>query len=380
MTNLNDEHPVGSLRSNNEFQSSILRLIAWGVMIGFIGLGGDSGYFPFTWDQFYIFFGAHFLWFTGLLVRIVRKPKLNQYRQYLGALSDVSGTSFCIYLGGDPISPFFLIYLWSFISQGTRFGIRYLLFACAASIVGYTTVALVMNGWQHNAFYVNFLILGLIILPLYQVMLLRKLHKSRQAAEAANRARGNFLSAMTHELRTPLSGVIGLSRLLTTTKLDREQREYVNSITSTGNVLEALIGDVLDFSKIDAQRLEINPKVFSLRHAVVDTCRGMNAVATDKEVEVICKFTQDVPAQVKLDELRFRQVLYNLIGNAIKFTSSGHVAVSVDMVEDNGNGVKLLQVAVRDTGIGIPREKQEQVFDSFWQADSTRTRQFSGSG
>ncbi|MET0088382.1 MAG: ATP-binding protein [Sedimenticola sp.] len=376
----NNGSAEGSLRGNNEFQSSILRLVAWGIMVGFIGLGGDSGFFPFSWEEFSLYFGAHFIWFTALFVHIIWKPRPIKYRQYLGALSDVSGTSFCIYLSGDPVSPFFLIYLWSFISQGTRFGISNLLFACLASLVGYITVVYLMDGWQVHAFYVNFLILGLIVLPLYQVMLLRKLHESRKAAEAANRARGDFLAAMTHELRTPLSGVLGLSRLLGTTQLDREQREYVDSITSAGNVLEALVGDVLDFSKIDAEKLELNPKLFDLRHCVVGTCRGLSTAATDKGVELVCTFSQDVPNKVKQDELRLRQVLYNLIGNAIKFTTSGHVIVKVEVARMPGIESRVLQITVQDTGIGIPDEKQRQVFESFWQVDTTRTRQFGGTG
>ncbi|MES9964889.1 MAG: ATP-binding protein [Candidatus Sedimenticola sp. 20ELBAFRAG] len=382
MSKHNGGRSVGPLRGNHEFQSSMLRLIAWGVMVGFIGLGGSSGFFPFTWDQFTLYFGAHFVWFTGLLVHVIWKPEPNRYRQYIGALSDVSGTSFCIYLSGNPVSPFFLIYIWSFISQGTRFGIQNLVFACIASIIGYTTVAVIMDGWQSNAFYINFLILGLIVLPLYQVMLLRKLHESRKSAEEANQARGNFLASMTHELRTPLSGVIGLSRLLGTTTLDREQREYVDSITSAGNVLEALVGDVLDFSKIDANKLELNPKVFGLRRCVVDTCRGMSASATDKGIELVCSFGQDVPEKVYLDELRIRQVLYNLIGNAIKFTHSGQVTIHVKMLRQaahEGEGAQL-EINVQDTGVGIPAEKQAEVFKSFWQADSSRTRKHGGTG
>lgn len=369
------------VRRAQEFQSAIMRILAWILMMVLIGAAGAQGVFALQWDLYAFLFIGHLLWFVGILLHVVRQPQLNRPRTYLGVLADMSGTSFSIYLSGNPISPFYLIYIWSFLSQGTRFGRNNLFAASAGSIVSYAIVAGVLGGWGRHPIEVAFMLLFLIVLPLYQYSLLNKLHAAKLAAEAANRARGNFLATMTHELRTPLSGVIGMAGLLNRTSLDDEQREHLESINASARVLQSLIGDILDLSKIDAGKLELKVERFDIRNALVETVSALGNDALDKKVELNCRVALDVPQRVNGDQLRFRQILFNLVGNAVKFTERGQVCVSAEMRDpDEQLGTRHLLVSVTDTGIGIGREKLAAIFDSFWQADSSTTRRYGGTG
>jgi two-component system sensor histidine kinase RpfC len=186
---------------------------------------------------------------------------------------------------------------------------------------------------------------------------------------------------MTHELRTPLTGVIGMTRLLQTTPLDTEQKDYLDSIHASAQLLRALIGDILDFSKIDANKLELECVRFDLRELVRNVISSMATEAHDKHIELICRVDAKLPRKLMGDRLRVSQILYNLIGNAIKFTEQGHVILQLAI---SSKGVKLQQphvlLEVVDSGIGIPADKLERIFDMFWQADASSSRRFGGTG
>ncbi len=364
-----------------EFQSAIMRILGWVLMMTILGMARVQGVYRFEWQLFEWLFALHLVWFLALLLHVIKAPDLRPWRTYLGILADASGTSFSIYLSGDPTSPFYLIYVWSFLSQGTRFGARNLTLASLASMLCYTTVVWVLDGWRTAPFEAGFSLFCLAILPAYEYSLIRQLHRAKQAAEAANQARGNFLATMTHELRTPLSGVIGMIGLLRDTSLDQEQRTYVESLAASATTLQSLIGDILDLSKIDAGKLEICREWFDIRSALLEVCRVLAPQAVERCIDLVCRVQPDVPVSALGDDLRFRQVLFNLVGNAIKFTERGEVVVTVAMEQDQGGrGRPQLRVSVRDTGIGIPEEKVARIFDSFWQADGDTTRKHGGTG
>ncbi len=364
-----------------EFQSALMRILGWVLMMSILGTAALQGAYDIDWDQFRVLFAVHLVWFVGILLHVVRYPRLIPARTYLGILADVSGTSFSIYLSGNPTSPFYLIYVWSYLSQGTRFGDRNLALAAAMSMIAYTIVAGILGGWVNHRFEVGFSLLFLLILPAYQYALIRQLHEAKRAAEAANLARGRFLATITHELRTPLSGVIGMAGLLQDSKLDDEQREYVDAISRAASMLETLIGDVLDLSKIDAHKLEFRQVPFDIRRALLDVARVIEPQSLDKRVELICQIDPEVPVEMEGDELRFRQIFFNLVGNAVKFTHEGEVVLSARVEKFHPDlPVRHLYVVVRDTGIGIPEDKVTQIFDSFWQADSSSTRRYGGTG
>jgi len=318
-------------------------------------------------------------WSTLLFAHILAVPRESPARRVLAIFADIATVTWMMAFLGERAAPMFLLYVWITLANGFRFGARYLVISLAISVAG--IVALLWRGafWREHFDVGVGLLIGFIVLSFYVRSLVTKLFDAIAHAEAANQAKRRFISVVSHEMRTPLNAIIGMADLMRDTTLSREQADMLQTLRGSSQVMLGLVEDVLDFSKIEAGKLVLERTDFDLHALVNSTSRILQAQAQAKGIEFVVSIMPEVPPAVRGDAHHLRQVLINLAGNAVKFTERGSVTLHVSLQEETDAAMRL-KFSVRDTGIGIPPEAQQRIFDSFTQADQSTTRRFGGTG
>ncbi len=316
----------------------------------------------------------------GLLGAILVAPQASPVRRWLGMLADYAAIGGVMLLQGEPASPLCAIYLWVTIGNGMRYGPRYLYASTALAALSFAAVMMSTPYWLQNRYLSWGLLLGLVAVPLYFASLLKALTAAIEEARRANLAKSSFLANMSHEFRTPLNGLSGMSELLASTRLDAEQRGYLETIQAASRSLMALVEDVLDISAIEAGKLRLNQETFNLNALLEQINLMLRPEARSKRLDYTVTVMPEVPVQLRGDAHHLQQVLVNLLSNAIKFTASGEVRMTVAKSAGDSSAQVRLRFTVSDTGIGIPASARAKLFEAFEQVDNSLARKHQGSG
>ena len=368
-------------RTDSEHEQAAIRVAIVGMLFGYLAfLGLVSEHHSREVELGALLAGGYLAVSLGYLVLIFAMPEESPGRRLMAMVTDFAMTSAFLYFGGKAAAPFYPIYLWVALGNGFRYGLPYLAASVSAAVTGFFMVILSSPFWQEQQALGVGLLIALILIPAYAASLIRKLTEAKAQAEAANTAKSQFLASMSHELRTPLNAIIGMSDLLQRSRLDADHREMVKTVRASGTQLLSLIDDILDLSRIEARKLLISAVEFDLHRELADLAAMFRPLAERKRLRFGIHIASDVPIAVQGDGRRLRQVLINLIANALKFAESGHVFVSVATVPSPAAGVAMVRFEVSDTGIGIDPAQQARIFDRFTQADEGINRRYGGSG
>jgi two-component system sensor histidine kinase RpfC len=321
------------------------------------------------------FFGISF----AFLAHMLWKPGVCEPRRIIAIISDLGFLSWGIHAGDEALSLLYPIYLWVIFGNGFRFGLKYLFLSMLVAVAGFSAVVATTGYWEAHYKLAYGLIGGLVILPLYAATLIKKLQAAKNEAEQANKAKSLFLASVSHEFRTPLNAVIGMSDMLRDTKLNAEQLDMTQTIRGSARALLAQINDILNFSRIEAGQMPDQAVDFELQ-AVMGQVRSMLvAQAKEKGVRLSLHVAPHTPLVLHGNSRALHDVLTNLTANAVKFTDRGNIAVSAGMIEQK-DGSARIRFEVTDTGIGIAAEARDKIFQSFTQADETIVDRFGGTG
>jgi len=370
-------------RPDSEHEQAIVRLLVGAAFFLYLPLlalkgqdvGGEVDLLPFAAISlvcFVVLSGMVFAWICFF-------PAPSPARRIAASFLDIGTTTYFMYYLGEYGTPIYIIYLWTILGNGFRYGKPYLYNSLVLSVASFGFVVAESDYWAQNRVLGVGLLIGMIVLSLYAGRLVTRLFDSVHRAEAANQAKRKFVSTVSHEMRTPLNAIIGMNDLLRDTALSSEQAEMVKAMHEASRSMLKLVEDVLDISKIEAGKLNIEETDFDL-HSLINSTTGV--LAHQAEIRGLYLQTHvmpEVPHAVRGDPYHLRQVLYNLIGNGIKFTESGGVTVSVINAGESDHAVRL-RFSIEDTGIGMSAEAQERIFESFVQADDSTTRRYGGTG
>src|SRR5437899_2097491 len=316
---------------------------------------------------------------SAVFAWIYFSPGASPARRFFAAFLDVASTSSFMYYLGEYGAVLYIAYLVVTFGHGSRYGKPYLYHVLLLRVVGFSVVLTFSDYWIQNRVLGIGLMVGMILLSLFVGKLVTRLFDSLRREEAANQAKRRFLSTVSHEMRTPLNAIVGMNDLLRDTSLNSEQAEMVKAMHEASQSMLKLIENVLDISKIEAGKVNIEETDFDLHSLINGTAAVLAPQAEIRGLLFRTHVMPEVPHALRGDPYHLRQVLYNLIGNGIKFTQSGSVTLTVSSLGESEHAVRL-RFAIEDTGIGIAPDAQERIFERFVQADDSTTRRYGGTG
>jgi two-component system sensor histidine kinase RpfC len=364
---------IATVLQRPELEQAIIRVFIVGCILAYLICVKSTEY-----EVLAVTIG--FLAFSVLmLLRIIEASQDSIRRRFLGMICDNAVATYFLFQTGEHGAVIIFVYLFITVGNGYRFGRRYLHVCQILGIVGLLILIYGSPFWSHNQWIGWGLLIMQLLIPLYVGENFERIKKERKRADEANQARGRFLANMSHEMRTPLNGVIAMADVLRETSLSESQREIVDTLGTSANLLLAQIEDVLDMAKIDAGRVQIERRPFDLGKLLTSTVKVVLPQARYKGLAINTDVAPDAARWFEGDAHHMRQVLLNLLANAIKFTEHGAVTLRVVVLESDAVDAKI-RVEVQDTGIGISPTKQAVIFDPFTQADDSITRVYGGTG
>jgi len=321
---------------NSEFIQSIIRLCIGTLTFFYISAGIKSGYFNVSHESLetftIIFFSISFLNIISIFYKAESIP-----RRYSALVFDITCTTLSSYLTGGINSVYVLVYLWIYIGYGTRYGLRFLSAAVVLTLIGYNLLLLTENAWHLLTLEAIAFLLLIIALPAYLYSLQKRLMQSADAAIQENNAKTEFLSNMTHQIRTPIGGIVGMVNLLNKTNLDHQQKQYLQALSQSSHALQDIIDDVMDFSSIEKGKVSFNQSHTNPRLLIDSLIHSLAPLSYERDIELSCYIDKSIPDEVNLDSQRFRQLLSNLIRYAIEHSSQHDIYVSAYSSEPGTN-------------------------------------------
>ena len=363
---------------DTESNQAIVRLLLSLLVTSQLGYGMETGYYLINLDDFLLLAIAYNGFSVISLISVKILPH-SELRTYLSIPADVLGVSYAMFLtDAGPFSPLFLFYPWMYVSYAVRYGANHLYFVAISCITAFFIMLGLTNTWYSHILDAIVYLVFLIILPLYINIILKRAITEREEKERALTARNEFLATMSHEIRTPMSGIIGMTTLLERTELSELQKEYITSLRYTSSVLHSLINDVLDLSKLEAKKSQLDLHPVQLKAVLNNAIQVLAPRAKAKNIKLDYQIGL-LPDTVTADESRLRQVLINLISNAIKFTQEGSVVIKVSG-RNTQETIWDIRFEVIDTGSGIQHKHLSRIFEAFYQCNQISNLPHQGTG